>query len=102
MEGLAAASSVIAVMQITAEITKLCGGYIRDVQDACQDIQRMQSKASTLCDVMEKLRKSPQLQNHDAAIKQYCCDLKSIRDRLEPTKKRKAMKRMGIRALKWP
>jgi hypothetical protein len=102
MDGLGAAASVIAVVQIAAEVAKLCGGYIRDVQHARQDIQHMQSKASALHDVLERLRNSPQSNVSEVTIQQCSNDLKSIREKLEPKKRHAAIKRIGMRALKWP
>ena len=102
MEGVAAAGSVIAVVQIAAEITKLCASYIRAVRHAHDDIQRMESKVSALCRVLEKLENAPQLRDNATTITQCGNDLRSIQEKLEPSTKHKAMKRFGIRALKWP
>jgi hypothetical protein len=101
MEGLGAAASVISVVQIAAEITKLCGGYIRDVQHARGDIERMQSKALSLHDVLVRLSHRPQSKTNQAAVRQGCNDLKSTRDKLEPKKKHTVMKRVGTSAFKW-
>ena len=100
MEGFAATGSVIAVVQIAAEVTKLCAHYIRDVQHAREDIQRMQSKVSAVHDVLQKIDNLPG-EHNDPAIKQCCNDPASIQRRLELSKKHKAMKRVGIRALRW-
>ena len=102
MEGLAGAASIIAVVQVAAEISKLCGGYVRDVKHASSDIQRMESKVAALCGVLEKIRKHPEMKANHAAIVQCGNDLQSIKEKLEPSTKHKAMKRFGIRALKWP
>ncbi|KAL8953429.1 MAG: hypothetical protein Q9222_000703 [Ikaeria aurantiellina] len=101
MEGLAAAGSVIAILQITAELVKLYGGYIRDVRHAPKEIERLQSKISALGEVLKRFKHRP-----DATLEtslQTCCeDLASLEARLKPTKRRSAMQRMGVRALKWP
>ena len=102
MEGLAAAGSIIAVVQIAAEISKLCGGYIRDVKHARGDIQRMESKVSALCGVLERFEKAPHLSINDATLIQCSKDLRSIKKKLEPLTKHKTIKRFGMRALKWP
>ena len=70
MEGLGAAASVIAVVQVAAEVAKLCGGYLHDVQHARQDIDRMRVKALALHDVLERLNLSPQSNSNRAAIQQ--------------------------------
>ena len=102
MERLAAAGSVIAVVQIATEITKLCASYICNVHHAHAEIQRMDSKVAALCRVLEKLEKTPQMKDNATAITQCGNDLQSIQEKLEPSTKHKTMKRFGMRALKWP
>jgi hypothetical protein len=55
MEALGSASSIIAVIQLTGSVAKLCGGYIEDVKDARRDIERLLQKTATLCDALERL-----------------------------------------------
>lgn len=102
MEGLAAAGSVVAVLEIAVEITRLCSGYIHDVRHASQDIQRLLSKVSALSDVLKKLQETAQLKDSGAIIVQCVNDLGSIKEKLEPSKGRRAAKFVGIRALRWP
>jgi hypothetical protein len=102
MEGIGAAASVIAVVQIAAEVAKLCARYIRDVQHAREDIRGLQSKAVALEDVLGQINKSSHSNISQATIQQCSDDLTSIREKLEPKKRHTAMKRIGMRALKWP
>src|SRR5271155_812474 len=102
MEGLGAAASVIAIVQIAAEVAKLCGGYLHDVQHARQDIERMKAKVSALHDVLGQLNNSPPSNTNKAAVQQCFNELKSLREQLEPKKRHAAMKRFGVRSLKWP
>jgi len=80
MEGLEAPGSVIAVIQIAAEVAKLCRGYLHDVQHARQDIERMRAEVSALHDVLERLNNSPQSNTNKAAVQQCFNDLKSLKN----------------------
>ena len=103
MEPLSTAASVIAVVQIAAEVAKLCGGYLRDVKNAPQDIERMKAKALALHDVLERLNNdTPDSNANETAVQQCLQDLKSLKVKLEPKRKRGPMKHFGLRALKWP
>ncbi|KAI4117552.1 MAG: hypothetical protein LQ338_007532 [Usnochroma carphineum] len=93
MEGLAAAGSVLTILQVTEEIGKLCGRYIHDVRHARKDIERLQSKVSALHKVLTRLENASHPDIDATAVQRCCEDLRSIKGRLEP-------KRMH--ALKWP
>jgi uncharacterized protein YicC (UPF0701 family) len=111
MEALGSASSIIAVVQIAGSVAKLCGGYISDVKDARQDIERLQQKTATLRDVVERLAKigdqtktkPVSLPAHVIESLRHCLqDLQKLQDRLQPKTGQKAMSKLGWRALKWP
>lgn len=55
MAALGSVASIIAVVQIAGSVAKLCGGYIADVNDARQDIERLQKKAATLRDILQRV-----------------------------------------------
>ncbi|KAI4094758.1 MAG: hypothetical protein LQ344_002003 [Seirophora lacunosa] len=99
------AAGIIAVVQITEEVGKLCGNYIQGVRHAQRDIERLQSKAEALHGVLTTLNNKPQANIKSEAVQKCCEDLKSIRERLQPRKKKKntTLQRIGLtRALKWP
>ncbi|KAL9578122.1 MAG: hypothetical protein Q9212_005922 [Teloschistes hypoglaucus] len=102
MEGIAAAASIIAIVQISEEVGKLCGTYIRGVRHAQKEIERLQKKALALHAVLKRLENEPHTSIDGKVIKNCCDELSSIKERLEPRKKQVAMKRFGLRALKWP
>jgi hypothetical protein len=111
MDALGATSGVIAVVQLAASIAKLCGGYIADVKDARQDIERLQQKASVLCDVLQRvadannrheqpaLRLSADMLN---AVDSCSENLEKLREKLQPKTRHRTMSKFGVRALKWP
>jgi hypothetical protein len=57
MAGIGEAASIIAVVQITAQVVKLCGGYLSDVSDARQEVQQMHSRVSALHNVLEQAQR---------------------------------------------
>ncbi len=111
MEALGSVSSVIAVVQIAGSVAKLCGGYIADVKDARQDIERLQQKAATLCDVLQRLTEESDRTNPKSrklsddvlkSVDQCSQDLGKLQEKLQPKTRHKTMSRVGLRALKWP
>lgn len=110
MDGLAAASSVLAVIQVAGAIAKLCGSYIKDVKNAREDIIALQQALAGLTGVLEKLSELLQRPGSrltvTSTLKQnvFSChsSLKSLEANLDPGTGRKAMTKFGFRALKWP
>lgn len=41
MDGLSSAASVIAAIQLAGSIVKICGGYIKEVKDAKDEIREL-------------------------------------------------------------
>jgi Fungal N-terminal domain of STAND proteins len=111
MDGLSAAASVIAVVDMSAKITSLCFQYLIAVKDAKNDIERLQRKVGEIRGILEKIKQL--LDGRDKArlsttselsnsLKECFRELKELKAELEPRKARKAMSRFGVRALKWP
>lgn len=111
MDGLSVAASVIIVIELSAKITALCLQYSTAVKDAKKDIQRLQTQVNNVEKVVKgvqqlldgphgtKLSTSQKLRQ---AIHGCRAQLQDIETRLDPGKGRKAMSRLGLRALKWP
>ncbi len=107
MEGLAAAASVFALIDLAAKITELCFQYSASVKDAKKDIERLQRKVSDISNVFEQVQQlldgrhkmGPDL---PGSLKECLRQLENLKTQLESGKTRKAMKRLGVRALKWP
>jgi hypothetical protein len=53
MEGLGVAASVVAVVDLSAEVAKLCIQYSLEVKDAKSDISRLYNEARNLEKVMK-------------------------------------------------
>lgn len=109
-EALGLAASVIAVVELSAKLTKLCFLYSREVVGARGDIKRVQEKVVNLEALLQRL--------HDVLLSSHASsaidgDLKTviqrIRQRLsglestiKPNTSRLMMSRVGFRALRWP
>lgn len=111
MDGLSAAASVIAVIDISAKIASLCFQYSVAVKNAKEDIQRIQKKASDIGSTLGELRQGlgrpdgtrlPATRKLTESLQECLVLLQKLETQLEPGKTRKAMSRLGGRALKWP
>lgn len=111
MDGLSSAASVIAVIQLTGSLAKLCGGYIREVKDARVEIFNLQQAISalqgTLQDMNNLLQSSdgialPTSSRLFSNIADCLSDLHALEAKLDPGKGKTLMRQLGLRALKWP
>lgn len=111
MDPLSSAASVIAVIQLTGSLVKLCGGYIQEVKDARDEISTLQQAIAGLQGTLQDLHKF--LQSNDAKglptssrlvsnITVCLSDLRALEARLDPGRGKKLMRKVGLRALKWP
>lgn len=111
MEGLGGAASVITVIELSAKVASVCVQYSRGVKHAAEDIDRLQGEVKSLQDVLQHVKQlldgsngaqmsaSPRLSKE---IDGSRSELTALDQRLNSSKSRKAMRRVGFRALKWP
>jgi hypothetical protein len=111
MEGLGVAASAIAVVELCAKVASLCVQYSRDVTSAKNDTTRLQGEVKSLRDVLgevEQLLDGPDGAKLSAsqkvleALRDGFSQLKTLDERLNPGKARKAVSFIGVRALRWP
>ncbi|KAL8366620.1 hypothetical protein RB595_010469 [Gaeumannomyces hyphopodioides] len=115
MEALGAAASAVAVIELGAKVGALCLQYSRDVKRAKDDIDRFRQQTEALKTIAEgaqRLLQGPDgsrfetAQNLRSALANARSQLDPIHTRLEEKLKNgrthRAMRRMGLRALKWP
>jgi small-conductance mechanosensitive channel len=111
MEAVAAAASLITLIELSAKITSTCVQYSRAVKDAANDISRLYKEVKSLQEVLEQARqllngphaaKLPASQAMNDAIKDSKTELHNLDQRLAPSKSRKFMSLVDSRALKWP
>ena len=111
MDGVGAAASVIAVVELSAKIALLCVQYSLNVKHAKTDIERLRGEVNSVTDLLrrvEQLLQGPdntQLttsQKLRDALRDCSLRLTELKTKLDPGKTRKAMSNFGIRALKWP
>ena len=111
MEGLGVAASLIAVVDLSAKVAQWLIQYSLEVKDAKGDILRLHSEVKNLEKVVNhvqhlvtrpdcaKLSASEKLVD---AVNDCSMQLNILEEELDPGKTRKVMRRLGIRALKWP
>ncbi|BAE61696.1 unnamed protein product [Aspergillus oryzae RIB40] len=111
MDGLSSAASVIAVIQLTGSLVKLCGGYIQEVRNAREEILILQRAVTGLQDTLQDLQNNlqenkakdlPTSSRLPSDITACLSDLQALEARLNPGKGKSLMSKMGLRALKWP
>ncbi|EXM12651.1 hypothetical protein FoTM2_013550 [Fusarium oxysporum f. sp. vasinfectum] len=111
MEGLGVAANVIAVVDISFKLAEWCVQYAHDVKNAQKDIEKLQKEVAnfqiTIGQVKsliggpggQALQASRQL---GSAIEDARSTLEELERKLQLSTGRKAMSRIGWRALKWP
>lgn len=114
MEPLSCTASVIAIIQLTGSIVTICGGYIKEVKDAREDVTSLQQGITSLLEIVKKLKDLVQSQDgRELSTSQILINdtascmsvLTLLRDKIDPENTRKstkAMRKFGLRALKWP
>ncbi|KAG4272704.1 hypothetical protein FPRO04_10446 [Fusarium proliferatum] len=110
-EAVGLAASIIAIVELSAKVGKLCVQYSTAAGNAKADISRLQTRLKDLnicLEAAQRLLNDPK--NTALATSRSLIDslnaceteLAEVRDRLDPGSARKAMRRFGLRALKWP
>ncbi|EXL39506.1 hypothetical protein FOCG_17883 [Fusarium oxysporum f. sp. radicis-lycopersici 26381] len=110
-EALGVASSVIAVVDLSAKVLSLCFQYSEavknakdDIEQLCKEVATFQATTKELQTLVEgprgkELKVSQQLKS---AIEDGRSKLEKLEQQLRPSTGRKRMSRFGLRALKWP
>ncbi|KAF4895134.1 Kinesin light chain [Colletotrichum fructicola] len=111
MEVLGVAANVIAVVDLSAKVASLCFQYSKEVASARSDIQRLRTQVEHLGTVLRatqslvegsKGRTLLTSQELVGSIRACIADLERLETKLNPNPARTAMRRLGLRALKWP
>ena len=107
MEVIGAIANIIALVDLSAKIAKVCFQYSKDVSSARADIERLRRQAEHLEITLKAARrlveesKTSSLPTSQALIATFnSCknELESTLKKLQPS----PMRRYGIRSLKWP
>ncbi|KAJ4053969.1 hypothetical protein NW763_007519 [Fusarium oxysporum] len=111
MEALGAAVNILSAIDLSAKVGLLCLEYAKAVKNAQTELAQLHREAveleKALTDMQsllegadkEKLKSSQRL---NGALKDSVMQLQMLEKRLHPSTSRKAMSRIGLRALKWP
>lgn len=111
MEAVAAASSVAAIIDLSAKIGSLCFAYSKEVTHATESIHALRNQvrnleiaSTSLYELLQgpnksRFKISMQLQStiHDSLF-----ELRRLHEVLRPKSAHQAMSRLGLRSLKWP
>lgn len=114
MDGLSAASSVIAVIQVSSQIFDLCRTYYLNVKDARKDIEQLRNEITALQDALvnvvdladssnsSSLKSIDLISQEGGPVEQCHLELTALALRLDPGGQKSEMRAFGLRALKWP
>ncbi|KAL7789091.1 ankyrin repeat-containing domain protein [Trichoderma ceciliae] len=114
MDGLSAAASVIAVIQICGSLLDVCRTYYTGVRDARKDITRLRNGINRLEDVLTsitdladaddsaRLAMLQSLVKPNSALTHCRNDLSDLLEKLKCSQDHEGMRRFGWRALTWP
>ena len=103
MDGLSAAASVIAVIQISGHVFDLCRTYYFEVRNARKDIQRLRDEVTSLQDVLTNVADLPDspgsaklsilgLNQSDGPLQQCRTELTELATKLEAGQGKDKMK----------
>ncbi|KAM0268252.1 hypothetical protein ACHAQH_010010 [Verticillium albo-atrum] len=111
MEGLGVAANVIAVIDLSAKVATLCVQYAKEVAGARADIQRLQRQVNQLGSALgaaqyvvegSNSRSLFVSQGLTCSFRECIVDLQRLENKLSRNPTRTAMRRLGLRAFKWP
>ncbi|KAI9148684.1 Vegetative incompatibility protein [Paramyrothecium foliicola] len=119
MEGLGAAASIIAVVDLSAKIASICSRYIKDVKNAENDVRRLLQEVNNLQAIAKDIEgllngphsarlKSSQkleagLEDSSHKLETLGQKLEGLEQKLRPGGTRHKIKaRLGLTALRWP
>ena len=111
IDGLSAAASILAVIEISAKVSSLCFEYSVAVKGAKEDVERLQQKVKDLGGILRHLRQLCERSDNTrvpvirelAPSLQGCLDqLQKLEKPLKQGKRQRFMSRLGVRALTWP
>ncbi|GKT46390.1 uncharacterized protein ColSpa_06571 [Colletotrichum spaethianum] len=110
-EAFGLAVNIATVVELSAKIASICLQYSKDVKNAREEIARVKEETLSLKAVAEsasELLEGPHgaalkaSQKLTGAVEGAALRLKALDAELHPSSTRKAMRRFGVRALKWP
>lgn len=114
MDDLSAVASVIAVVQISSQVFDLCRTYYLEVKEARKDIQRLRDEVTSLQDVLASVADLADAPGHaklsilnllnqpNGPVQQCRTDLLRLAAELDSGQGNDRMRKIGLRALKWP
>ncbi|KAK7423699.1 hypothetical protein QQX98_000889 [Neonectria punicea] len=110
-EAFGLAVNIMTVIELSAKVATLCLDYSKAVGNAKEDITRLRNRLDGLARTLQGVhrllagpdaRDLPTSQDLFQSVDQCTLELVKLQSRLDPGKTRKTMRRLGLRALKWP
>ncbi|KAK5992078.1 Vegetative incompatibility protein HET-E-1 [Cladobotryum mycophilum] len=111
MEPLSAFASAGSATELCVQIISLCFAYSKDVKNATAEIEQLRRVVTSLQHIMESIEemrgrdkgaKLKDTRRLDDAVHEAQSLLQKLHYDVSPGKRRKAMRKIGLRSLKWP
>ena len=111
MEAVGVVANVFAVVDMSAKVVTLCSWYFKAAAGARDDISRVQNRVRHLGIVLQSAQRVIEGPDGGAlvasrelneSLAECSSELGTLQNKLEPSGRRTAMRRVGLRALKWP
>lgn len=111
MDGVSSLASVVAVTQLTGSLVTICGGYIQEVTDAREQIINLQRSVTGLQGTIQDLQIFLQKNDENALptssqlignVIDCLFNLRALEAKIDPGKGKKLMRKVGLRAWRWP
>lgn len=101
--------TIIAVVEASDKVLSLIAKYYTDVKNAKADIEDLKTEVGACYNVLQKIlvhssnaTKLLSLATLAPVIEGSLSDIENIKNKLDPSTGKRAMSRVGLRALKWP
>ena len=106
MEGVAAASSIISVIQIAAALGSLLKGYYEGVRNARRDIQSLYHSITRLQDILGAIEplasRDVFFDDESGPLQAILVELRTLESKLGPVRSPNSRSLRWIKSLKWP
>ncbi|CRJ90030.1 hypothetical protein BN1708_009319 [Verticillium longisporum] len=102
MEGLGIAANVIAVVDLSAQVARLCYQYSTAVTGAREEVEHLSSHVKKLHFVVEAANELLEEDRVARTLGECENELSTLQSKVEPAATGLRMRRIGSRALQWP
>lgn len=104
--------TVIAIIETSFSVVSLIAKYYSGVKKAREEVEGLKSEVEAFHNVLRRIQELVQTSNYAnklslseslaTVIENSSSDIEHIKNKLDPSRGEKVMRRVGLRALQWP